>query len=71
MVAALLSIHRWRRTWIREVVAFLAETDFYRRKFIEGGLPADKLFVKPHFLRLDPGYRGGERPGGTPCSSAG
>jgi glycosyltransferase involved in cell wall biosynthesis len=58
MVAALLSIHRWRRTWIREVDAFLVETDSYRRKFIEGVLPADKLFVKPHFLRLDPGYRG-------------
>jgi glycosyltransferase involved in cell wall biosynthesis len=29
-------------------------TEFSRRKFIEGGLPAEKIRVKPHFLDTDP-----------------
>jgi glycosyltransferase involved in cell wall biosynthesis len=64
VVAAMLSIHRWRRTWQTQVDAFLVATEFYRRKFIEGGLPAAKLFVKPHFLYQDPGVRSAARPGG-------
>jgi glycosyltransferase involved in cell wall biosynthesis len=29
-------------------------TEFYRQKFIQGGLPEDKLIVKPHFVFPDP-----------------
>jgi glycosyltransferase involved in cell wall biosynthesis len=45
------------------VDTFLVATDFYRRKFIEGGLPAAKLFVKPHFLYQDQGIRSAAQPG--------
>jgi glycosyltransferase involved in cell wall biosynthesis len=64
VVAALLSIHRWRRTWQTRVDAYLVATEFYRRKFIEGGLPAGRLIVKPHFLYRDPGERSAAQPGG-------
>ena len=30
-------------------------TEFARSKFIEGGLPEEKIFVKPNFLQADPG----------------
>jgi glycosyltransferase involved in cell wall biosynthesis len=63
VVAAMLTFHRLRQTWNTEVDAFLVATDFYRRKFIQGGLPAEKIIVKPHFLHPDPGVRPGNRPG--------
>jgi glycosyltransferase involved in cell wall biosynthesis len=37
------------------VDAYIAFTEFYRQKFIDGGLPEEKLFVKPHFVEPDPG----------------
>ena len=57
-VAGMLTAHRLLRTWDSQVSAFVVFTDFYRRKFIEGGLPADRIFVKPHFVAPDPGDRG-------------
>ena len=53
-VASMLSIHRALKTWQTKVDAYIVFTDFYRRKFIEAGLPADRLFVKPHFLHPEP-----------------
>jgi len=64
LLAAMLAIHRWRRTWQTQVDAYLVATEFYRQKFIEGGLPAEKIFVKPHFLYQDPGNRPSDLPGG-------
>jgi glycosyltransferase involved in cell wall biosynthesis len=34
---------------------YIALSHFSRRKFIEGGLPADRIVVKPNFLNADPG----------------
>jgi glycosyltransferase involved in cell wall biosynthesis len=55
-VTAMLAVHRARRTWDRDVDAFIALTDFGRARFIAGGLPADRLLVKPNFAadRGDP-----------------
>jgi glycosyltransferase involved in cell wall biosynthesis len=61
VVAAMLGIHRSIGTWDRTVDAYIALTEFSRRKFIEGGLPAEKIFVKPNFLHPDPGPANGER----------
>ncbi len=52
---ALIAIHRTARTWNSKVAAFIALTDFARRKYIQGGLPASKIHVKPNFLDHDPG----------------
>ena len=53
-VASMLSVHRTLKTWRTKVDAYIVFTDFYRRKFIEAGLPADRLVVKPHFLYPEP-----------------
>ncbi len=59
-VAAMLAIHRGARTWQRMVNAYIALSDFARRKFIEGGLPPERITVKPNFLSSDPGQGAGE-----------
>ena len=34
---------------------YIALTEFARQRFIEGGLPAEKVVVKPNFVHPDPG----------------
>jgi glycosyltransferase involved in cell wall biosynthesis len=47
--------HRAAGTWTRAVDAYIALTEFARQKFVEGGLPAGKIAVKPNFVSPDPG----------------
>jgi glycosyltransferase involved in cell wall biosynthesis len=61
-VALMLQVHRVRGTWSHDVGGYVALTNFARDKFIEGGLPASRIGVKPNFLESDPGKR---------CSSGG
>jgi len=56
-VAAMLTFHHWRRTWTDQVDSYIALTEFSRRKFLEGSLPADRVVVKPNFVHPDPGGR--------------
>jgi glycosyltransferase involved in cell wall biosynthesis len=58
-VAMMLQVHRGRKTWHELVSGFLALTEFARQKFVEGGLPADKIHVKPNFVSPDPGVKKG------------
>jgi glycosyltransferase involved in cell wall biosynthesis len=37
------------------VIRYIALTEFARRKFVAGGLPADRIVVKPNFVLPDPG----------------
>lgn len=53
-VALMLAIHRGLGTWLRIVDFFIAPTEFVRAKFIAGGLPHNRIFVKPNFVDLDP-----------------
>lgn len=55
VVAAMLTTHRSLGTWSRLIDYYLALTEFARRKFIAGGLPPDKIIVKPNFVHVDPG----------------
>ena len=57
VVASMVALHRWLKTWIRTVDIYIIFTNFFKNKFIEWGLPADKLVVKPHFVYPDPGMR--------------
>ena len=59
VTAGMLTVHRWLKTWRDQVDIYIALTEFSRRKFIEGGLPAEKIVVKPHFVYPDPGCRAG------------
>lgn len=61
-VAAMLTVHRSLRTWWSKVAVFIALTEFARQKHIEGGLPGERIMVKPNFLQTDPKARPG--PGG-------
>jgi glycosyltransferase involved in cell wall biosynthesis len=53
----MLTIHRLRGTWNTHVDAYVALSEFARAKFVAGGLPEDRLFVKPNCLTPDPGLR--------------
>ncbi len=55
VVTAMLIFHRLLKTWQKQVDTYIVFTEFYRRKFIEGGLPSNKIIIKPHFIHPDPG----------------
>lgn len=54
-VVGTLLLHRLLRTWSRAVDVFIAPTAFTRGMLVAGGLPADRIAVKPHFVNPDPG----------------
>ncbi len=58
-VAAMLAFHRVLGTWKEAVDVYVALTEFARRKFVEGGLPAGKVVAKPNFTHPDPGIGDG------------
>jgi glycosyltransferase involved in cell wall biosynthesis len=55
----MLTVHRAAGTWRRKVDLYIALSEFARRKFIEGGLPANRIVVKPNFVSPDPGVGAG------------
>ncbi|NJO58661.1 MAG: glycosyltransferase family 4 protein [Richelia sp. RM2_1_2] len=58
-VATMLTVHRTMRTWSKMVDFYICLTQFARQKFIEGGLPAEKIVIKPNFVNPDPGVGSG------------
>ncbi len=56
-VALMLAAHRMFGTWMKAVSCFIAVSEFVREKFIAGGFPADRVFVKPNFVDPDPDER--------------
>jgi glycosyltransferase involved in cell wall biosynthesis len=58
-VAGMIAVHRALGTWTARVDAYIALTAFARRKFIAGGLPAERIHVKGHFIDPDPGAGAG------------
>lgn len=59
-VALMLKSHRLWDTWNTSVNGFVVNTEFARRKFIQGGFPADKIHVKPNCVGTDPEAKTGE-----------
>ena len=55
-VACAISVNRALGTWRRHVRLFLALNEFARDRFIRGGLPPERVRVKPNFV-ADPGPR--------------
>ncbi len=45
VVASMLSIHRALRTWTEMIDVYVVLSEFARQKFIEGGLPSEKIVV--------------------------
>jgi len=54
-VVTMLSVHRLLGTWEHKATVYIALTALARRMFIESGLAAEKLVVKPNFVDPDPG----------------
>ncbi len=53
VVAAMLILHRVFGTY-EKVERFIALTEFARGKFVEGGIPSEKIAIKPNFVYPDP-----------------
>lgn len=62
VLAGMLTLHRGLGTWQKRVNRFIALNEFCRAKFVEGGLPAGRISVKPNFVDLPP-PAGGPREG--------
>lgn len=58
--AAMLATHWAAGTWSSKIDAYIALTTFSKNKFVEGGLPAGRIHVKPGFLPVDPGFGCGD-----------
>jgi glycosyltransferase involved in cell wall biosynthesis len=56
VVAGMTAWHRMIGTWEKRVSRYIALTEFARAKFIEGGLPKEKIVVKPNFVETDAGF---------------
>ena len=56
-VATMIAVHRGMNTWREKVGVYIALSEFARRKFIEGGLPGERIVVKPNFVDPDPGLK--------------
>jgi glycosyltransferase involved in cell wall biosynthesis len=62
MVATTMSLHSLLGTWTQVVDVFIAYSKFAMDKFVEGGIPAEKLAFKTNFLH--PAPQPGEGKGG-------
>jgi glycosyltransferase involved in cell wall biosynthesis len=47
-------LHQLKKTWQRAVDGYIALTEFGRQKFIQCGLPRERIFVKPNSLDAPP-----------------
>jgi glycosyltransferase involved in cell wall biosynthesis len=56
-VASISLLHRWLGTWSERIDRYIVPSNFTRNKFVEAGLSAAKLVVKPNFIHPDPGCR--------------
>lgn len=52
-LAGMLTLHRVLGTYQNKVARYIALNEFCRGKFIEGGLPAERVVVKPNFVDFD------------------
>ena len=63
VLAGMVTLHRGLGTWRHKVTRYIALNEFCRQKFIAGGLPADRIVVKPNFVDAGPAPAPGERRG--------
>ena len=54
VVAAMLTAHRWLGTWQKQVNVYITLTEFARQKFMDAGIPGDRIMVKPNFIASPP-----------------
>lgn len=54
-VATMTAFHTLKGTWRNAIDLYISLTHSSRQKFVEAGLPADKVIVKGNFVHPDPG----------------
>ena len=54
-VAVMLCAHRIARTWQDRVQRYIAPTSFAKARVVAGGIPEERIIVKPNFVDPDPG----------------
>jgi len=54
VLSGMLAVHRALGTYDSKVTRYIALNEFCRSKVIEGGLPADRVVVKPNFVDFAP-----------------
>ncbi len=59
VVGAMQVAHRARGVWRNRVDAFFTLTEFARQKFVDAGLPAERVHVKYNSVSPDPGLGAG------------
>jgi glycosyltransferase involved in cell wall biosynthesis len=55
VIGGMQVMHRALGTYHKKVTRYIALNDFCRDKFIEGGLPAERIVVKPNFVDIPAG----------------
>jgi glycosyltransferase involved in cell wall biosynthesis len=50
----MISLHKRLGTWKRDVDAFIALTEFQKKKVADWGLPEERMYIKPHFYSDPP-----------------
>lgn len=54
VLGGMLMLHRALGTYQRRITRYIALNDFSRQRFIAGGLPAERILIKPNFVNLPP-----------------
>ncbi len=60
-IAWAIDRHWKNKTWINKVDMYITAADFTRQKYLQKGIPQEKIAIKPHFLSKDPGKRNGDK----------
>lgn len=63
VLAGMLTLHRALGTYRDKIAMYVALSEFGRRKFIDGGIPAGRIRVKPNFVDLPEKPPAGPRSG--------
>lgn len=53
-LAAMIKVNNLLGTWSNKITKYIALTDFSKNKFIESGIPNNKICVKPNFIKSPP-----------------
>ncbi|HEX4603780.1 MAG TPA: glycosyltransferase family 4 protein, partial [Candidatus Angelobacter sp.] len=59
VVAGMAGVHRLAGTWQKRVAIYIAVSEFARGKYVAGGLPEEKIVVKPNFIHPTPAIGSG------------
>ncbi len=61
VIVGMLALHRQLGTWQNKISRYIALNEFCKQKFIDGGLPSDRIVVKPNFVPEVPAWGNNER----------